>query len=476
MMKIFRFFGKLIGAILVVVFIFSMFSSIFLVAFTTQLFNPDFYLETFEEEDFFERLPAIAATQIRYSMTYNPCLEDPDMCENGEPPEEGGEGGPPSYFQALSENDWETLLTELLPPDWLENQLHDLVHNLIDSIRSGSEEMTISISLLELKEHLTGESGVEAITMLMKNQPECTQEDLLAVTRILEGKDEPGMDFLTCNPGDDYLDTYVPQFEALLGRSLKDIPDEIKLAEDLTERGITILDHDLPLPVVINFIRRIILISPLLNLFLLLIIASLAVHSFKALRGWWGYPIAIAGLLAAGLSSLVGPAASFMIDRFGLDSPMPGLHEDLIDVASGLALHILRVLFAQARNYALIVLGVGLTIIIVASVLKEPKLKGEKIEDADQESDEIELVPDDGLGGDATEDQEQEETAPPEEAVIEKEKEKEKEEEENKKEKKKGKRKKKKETVKEEEVAGELKAESDSDEGSSEDNPTEDEE
>jgi outer membrane biosynthesis protein TonB len=227
------------------------------------------------------------------------------------------------------------------------------------------------------------------------------------------------------------------------------------------------------------------LISPLLNLFLLLIIASLAVHSFKALRGWWGYPIAIAGLLAAGLSSLVGPAASFMIDRFGLDSPMPGLHEDLIDVASGLALHILRILFAQARNYALIVLGVGLTIIIVASVLKEPKLKGEKIEDADQESDEIELVPDDGLGGDATEDQEQEETAPPEEAVTEKEKEKEKEkeeekeeekkEEENKKEKKKGKRKKKKEKEEEEEEVGELEAESDSDEESSEDTPTEDE-
>ena len=459
-MKIFRFFGKLIGAILVPVLIISTFSSIFLLAFTTQLFNPDFYLETFEEEDFFDQLPEIAATQIRYSMTYNPCLEDPDMCENGEASqeevEEEGGGGPPSYFQALSEEDWETLLTELLPSGWLEEQLDDLVHNLIDSIRSGSEELTVAISLLDLKENLTGEAGVDAISQLLKNQPECTQDDLLNMTSILDGTDESGMDFLSCNPGNDFLDDYAPQIETFLRRSLKDIPEEIDLGSGLAGKDITIdaLGIDLPLTVVINFGRWMLLISPLLILFLMLAIAFLAVHSFKALRGWWGYPIAIAGLLATGLASLVTPAANFMIERFGLDSPMPGLHEELIDVASSLALRMLHQLFTLARNYALIVTGIGLTIIIVASVLKRPRTKvGKSSEEAEEEK---EPIPDDDLGETPPPEEEQEKSAPTESAETEQEE----PEEEQKKKKKKKKAKKKKE---ESDPEGEPKSETPSD-------------
>jgi hypothetical protein len=261
--------------------------------------------------------------------------------------------------------------------------------------------MTISISLLELKDHLTGEAGAEAVTSLMKNQPDCTEDDLLDMTRILEGREETGRDFLTCNPGDDFLDNYMPQIETLLRRSLKDIPEEIDLAEGLGEKEMSfkLFGINLPLTVFINFIRWAILISPLLLLLLLLIIAFLAVHSFKALRGWWGYPITIAGLMATGLAFLVGPAANFLLDRFMGDTQMMGLHESLVDTASVLALQILQALFTQARNYALIVTGIGLSIIIIASVLKEPVAK--PMDDPELES-RLEVqedsIPDDDTG------------------------------------------------------------------------------
>ncbi|MEJ2010777.1 MAG: hypothetical protein P8X64_00965 [Anaerolineales bacterium] len=41
------------------------------------LLAPDPYLQALEDEDFATRLPSIAAEQIYYSLTYNPCLEDP---------------------------------------------------------------------------------------------------------------------------------------------------------------------------------------------------------------------------------------------------------------------------------------------------------------------------------------------------------------------------------------------------------------
>lgn len=399
MMKILRFFGKLIGAVLVLVFIFSMFSSIFLLAFTTQLFNPEFYLEVLEEEEFFDQLPEIAATQIRYSMTFNPCLEDPDMCKEDDSSDENGEGGPPSYFQALSEEDWETLLAELLPEDWLENQIYDLVHNTIDSIRSGSEELPLKISLLELKDHLTGQAGVEAIRGVMASQPECSKDDLLEMARVLEGSEESGMDLLTCYPGDEFLDNYAPQIEVFLNKSLQDIPDEINFAEGLEGKEISIapLGIDLPLPSLINFLRWTILISPLLNLLLLLVIAALAVHSFQALRVWWGYPIAIAGLLAVALSSLASPVADLLADKFLQDPPMAGLHESLVDAASGIALEILRLLVTQARNYALIVTGVGVTVIVLASVLNV-STKPREFKPSGEYGDSGESLPDDAFG------------------------------------------------------------------------------
>ena len=152
--------------------------------------------------------------------------------------------------------------------------------------------MTLSISLKDLKDNLTGESGVEALTQLYKNQPECTEDDLLNMVSTLEGNDESGMDFLSCSPGNDFLDDYAPQIETMLRRSLKDIPEEIDLGSGLAENNITIdaIGIDLPLPVVINFGRWMLLISPLYNIFLMLVIAFLAVHSFQGLRGWWGYP------------------------------------------------------------------------------------------------------------------------------------------------------------------------------------------
>lgn len=391
-----RFFGKVLGAWLVLVVIISTFSSIFLLAFTTQLFRPGFYLDVLEQSDLFDRLPEIAAAQIRYSMTFNPCLEDPAQCENGGPQAADEEGGPPSYFQALSENDWEALLRELLPPDWLQDQIQDLVENLVESIRTGSDTLVLSISLFDFKQNLSGQTGVAAITRLMKAQPDCSQADLLEMTRILEGRQDPGKDFLSCNPGDEFLDNYAPQIEVLLRRSLRDVPDEISLARSLSEEKPTVpaFGLQLPLPVFLNFLRWTVLVSPLLILFLITLVALLAVHSYQGLAGWIGYPLAFSGLLGFGLASLVSPASDFLMGRFISGSSLSGFHDKLIEAASVLVLVFLRLLFTRARNFSLIAFGIGVSIVITAAVLKR---SGVGTVPPKQTSGEVEAIPDDGL-------------------------------------------------------------------------------
>ncbi len=412
MRKLFRFFGKLIASILVLVFIISALTSIFLLALNSQLFSPDFYLGVFNEVEFFNQLPKIAATQIKYAMGYNPCLEDPTKCEgDGLQGEEGQEtetsqGGPPSYFQALSDKDWELLLEGLLPPEWLEDQVLAVTGGLFDSIDQGQGEISIKISLLDLKERLGGETGVEAIAHLLEAQPECSKDDLLTMTRVLQGKEEAVGDFLNCRPPEDFIENYTPQLEVLLRRSLRDVPDEIDLGKGIFgEAGsssgptIELFDSEIPTLALINWIRWAINMSPLTCLLLLVVIAFFGVFSFKELGRWWGYPLAISGLMGLGISLLVGPAVNFFSDSFLKNRGFTGFSPVLIDTGTDLVVAIIRSLFLQVRNYSLVVIGMGLAVIITAAVLKPPTKKDpppEEDESIIPDTDADEDAPDDG--------------------------------------------------------------------------------
>jgi hypothetical protein len=402
MIKIFRFFGKLVASILVLLFLLSALISILLLSFESQLLNPDFYLEVFEEVDFFDRLPEIAAVQIQYTMGYSPCLEDPADCENDELDFSSSQGGPPSYFQALSEKDWELLLTGLLPQEWLEDQIQEITGNLFNALESGEGDLTIKISMVELKNNLSGEAGVEAIAQLLEAQPECSKDDLLEMTRILEGREEVGKDFLTCRPPDDFLENHAPQLEVILRRSLRDVPDEIDLGKGLFDAGgsgnqaalINIFGYDLPRYMLFRWIQWGIRMSPLFCVTLLLVIALLAVHSYKALGVWWGYPLAISGLIGIALAMLIGPLTNFLTNTFLADKDMAGISPIMIETGSDLSVQVIRLLFTQVRNYSLIIAGVGLMIIIITAVIKPPgKIEAEPEEPEIEETDNGETEP-----------------------------------------------------------------------------------
>jgi len=382
MRKLFQFFGKLIASILVLVFMVSTFASVFLLAFNTSLFDPDFYLGAFEEVELFDKLPSIAATQIKYVMGFNPCEEDPTKCE-GDGPEEGeqesGQGGPPGYFQALSENDWELLLEGILPPEWLEEQVQAVTGSLFDSIEEGKGNPEIKLSLKSLKERLGGEEGVAAIVHLLDAQPECSRDDLLNMTRTLQGDQEGGGDFLTCQPPADFIEDYTPQIVVLLRRSLSDVPDEIDLGSSIFKGDgssgsatIKVFGSEIPTLAFVKWIRWVISMTPLACLLLLIFIAFFGVYSFKGLSGWWGYPLAITGSMTLAISLSVGPLVDFYSDRLLSQMDFMGLSPNLITTGSNLAIEVIRSLFSQVRDISLIVIGMGLAVIITAVVLKTP--------------------------------------------------------------------------------------------------------
>jgi hypothetical protein len=71
------------------------------------LFNPDLYKRALAEQNFYQQLPSLVGEQLVTTMLYNPCEEDPSLCEGEGPPEDRGgapdepQGGPPAYLQLL---------------------------------------------------------------------------------------------------------------------------------------------------------------------------------------------------------------------------------------------------------------------------------------------------------------------------------------------------------------------------------------
>jgi len=395
MTKLLKFSGKLAAGIIVLLFIFTAFTSILLISIESQLLSSDFYLGVLEKEDFFDRLPEIIALQIRYSMGYSPCLDDPENCEDDEPRSVSGQDGPPSYFQALSQKDWELLLTGLLPTDWLKDQVQIITGDLFTTIDSGDGDIKFSIPLLDFKDRLSGGVGVEAITHLLNGYPECSKDDLLGMTRILEGREDPGKDFLTCQPPEDFIKDYTPHLEVLLRRSLRDIPDEIDIGEGLfstgKDTGLKVFGYQLPTYLFIKWIRWSIRMSPLFCVAMLMVIAILAVYSFKSLNVWWGYPVAISGLMGIAISLLAGPLANWLTTTFISGRTMAGMSPLIIETGSSLAVQVIRSLFKPVLYYSLAVAGLGLGIIIISAVIKTPGKKDpDQIDEANKEADPVE--------------------------------------------------------------------------------------
>ena len=401
MIKVSKLIGKILAGILLIPFIVITVASMVFLTVERQTFNPDFYKRALEREEIYDQLPRIFASQINHSMQRDPCIVDPGSCEEGEQSTTGIGG--PSYFQALTEEDWTLLVSGLLPPDWLADQVETSIDDLLDVQATGTGELSMTISLLELKDRLSGEAGVRAILELLQNKPTCTNEDILAMTRVLEGRESPGENFLSCQPSEAFIEGHTAQMEVILRRSLSDVPDEIDLSEGMFTDGessagelesLSVFGHQLPPYLSLMWARWAMRMSPLAAFSVLLVIALLAVHSFKGLGSWWGIPLALSGLIALLPTLLVGRFVAILKDFALTDLGTTAISPLVTETATGLVLELIRLLLSQLRSMALIVTSLGAVLILGGVFLKKPRSVG-----AIETQDEGESTPSEGSTG-----------------------------------------------------------------------------
>jgi hypothetical protein len=391
--------SKAIAAILAILFVITALVALILFNVERELFNPELYKDAMAELEFYDELPGLLAEQLQFGMTYNPCEEDPSQCEGEGPPDDGdGEGGPPEFFQNLTTEDWERLLTGLVPGAWLRTQAEGIIDQLFAMLESGEVGTEIMVSMVGLKAHMLGDDGMDAILGLIRAQPPCTSEQMMQLGQLEIDMSTVSM-LLMCSPPPEFIDELLPQMRPILEEVVGGINDEVNLMDSLGGMGggegepqPTPADGDGDFSFeTFRWVRLANRLSPLLPLVLLLLVTLFGVRSLKGFFLWWGIPLLIVGVIAFTSSSAVPLLMNWAISRYGSSLLPEAISTGLLDLAIDLVHYVLGSITSAINTQGAILGGVGLVFIIVSfffkrrrQVVVEPRLEEFPQQDYDQ--------------------------------------------------------------------------------------------
>jgi hypothetical protein len=337
------------------------------------LFSPGVYQRALAEGQLYTRAPALIAEQLVTQMNYaGPGTENAEATQDEAPP--GEQDGPPPAFQNLTRADWETILSIVLPPDWLQTQTENALNQVFANLDSPDPTATVSLSLVELKARLSSQAGVNAFLQIVRAQPPCTSDGLRQWTAG-ELTDLP-----TCRPPDEIIAAATPQIQALVSGAVANLPDEADVTRlfasgDEREPGET-RPSDAAEPAqdpraALRLIRLGLWLSPLIPIVLLLLIALFGVRSLKGLLRWWGIPLLLAGLSGAVLAGVLLPAMKLGYTTYIAAKVPPYFAAGFVQAGLEVAWYIARVLAGWIGGTAGLIGLMGLGLFVGSFYLKE---------------------------------------------------------------------------------------------------------
>lgn len=324
---------KFLATACALLFVFSGVLALLLFNIERKAFSSATYKQAFEDQRLYERMPALLATALTTSI------------------EQNGNAMPP-FLQALTVEDWQTTISSILPPEELRALTDQALDSTSDYLNTKTD--SVVISLLPLKAHLAGESGVNIVRQFLRTQPDCTIEQLTQMALGLLGGE-----IALCNPPEEAIGLMAPFIQTQLQVMLSAFPDEVTLVAG-TDSG---APNDPRLR--LQMVRSAITFSPFFVVLLLLAIAVFAVRSLRDWLVWWGWPLMITGAVSALIaligSPIVGWFLKFLIQNQGAIFLPPLLATSIADTASAVASQMLIPVAVQ--GFVLAVVGLGMVIV-----------------------------------------------------------------------------------------------------------------
>ena len=329
--------GKLIAWLCALLFIITGMAALLLFNIERKAFSSDTYKKGFENQNLYERMPAILANTVTATITQNQNL--------------------PTFVKTLTVANWEGTIRSILPAAELKVVTDEALDSIFDYVNRRADSVVISI--VPLKSHLVGAPGVEAIRQIIRAQPPCTVDQLQAIALGFLS----GGDIILCNPPEDVMQLLQPVLESQTQNLVAVLPDQITLVP-ATLSG-TPNDPRLRL----NNVRLIMLLSPLAPAAFLLGITLFAVRGLRDWFTWWGWPLLLTGLGSLFIAWLGSPVIGFIVralmQYWGANFIPPTLLATIQETASSVASEILKPVVIEALILAVAGLGMAVFALFV---------------------------------------------------------------------------------------------------------------
>lgn len=333
---------KFLAAVCAISFVVSGVMALLLFNIERKAFSSETYKQAFERQNLYERMPAILANALSASIAEN--------------------GNADALSRSFSTEDWEASIVSLLPPEELRALADDILDSTFEYINGETDSAVVSLT--SLKRQLTGASSVQAVTQLLRSQPDCTAEQLMQIAFGFLA----GGEMLLCNPPAEALGLMTPLIEMQLQVMLSAFPDQVTLISN-AQSG----TPDDP-RIGLNTARVLMKFSPIFPLGFLVGMTLFAGRSLKVWLKWWGWSFAVTGGISLFIALLGSSVVGFILQLVLLDqgsgfippillSTMretmdtvarqimnPVVKEGLILAASGLGMVIGVFLFARLKS------------------------------------------------------------------------------------------------------------------------------
>jgi hypothetical protein len=331
-----RYLRIVFAAICAVLFVISSVLVLLLFNIERKAFSSATYKQAFEDQGLYQRMPQILGTTLTTYITEN--------------------GSAIPFLQALTVEDWQNSIVQLLPPEELKGMANQALDATFDYLNGKTDSATIS--LLPIKTRLAGDSGMQVVLQILSRQPACTTEQLTQMALGLSGGQ-----ITLCNPPEEAIGLMMPFIQSQLQTVTAIFPDEVTFISGAASG--TPNDPRRKL----NDVRSVIKLTPFLPALLLFGIAVFAVRSLADWLTWWGWSFMFAGgisvLIALFGSPLVGGILRLVIQKQGALLIPPILASSIAETTRAVAGQMLISIVVQG-----IILGVaGLGMVIGAVLL-----------------------------------------------------------------------------------------------------------
>jgi len=330
--------GKFFALLCALLFIISSVVVLLLFNIERKAFSSETYKQAFTDQGLYQRIPALLASMLTTSIAENP---------NAIP-----------LLKALTVENWQVNLTTLLPPE----ELKVLADNALDSTfdyLNGKTDSAV-ISLVPVKTHLVGESGLQVVRQFLSLQPQCTADQLTQMALGLLGGQ-----VILCNPPEEAMGLMAPFIQTQLQAMTSLIPDQLAFIPGTTSN--TPSDPRLKL----NAVRSAIKLTPFIPLLFLFGIAIFAVRTLREWLIWWGWPTLITGVISVFTAlvgaPLIGWILQLLIQNQGTIFIPPILAASIGETTSAVARQMLAPVVIEGFILGL----VGLGMVVMAMFLPE---------------------------------------------------------------------------------------------------------